>query len=98
MMPLDQARSDDANNARVPPLAGNDQARRLAQLIRQVPQCRLGFVCHLPLRGAPLAIGPTQLIGDLCRPNLVLRKKQLDPSIRTVEPSRSIDSRRKLES
>ncbi len=72
---LDKSRSHDPNHAGVPTVTRNDNPRRLAQLIRQLTQRRFGFVSHLPLRSAPLSIGPTELLRNLSRPLLILSEK-----------------------
>ena len=97
VMPLDQPRGDDPDDARVPTLAGDDQPWRFAQVLGQFPQRSLGRIRHLPLSSPPLPVRPAQLIGDLRRPRLVIGQEQLDPSISPIEPPRRIDPRRQLE-
>src|SRR5947208_2816549 len=72
VVPLNQPRGNDPDNAWVPSLSRDDQPRCLPQLVRQLPQRRLSLIRHLTLRSPPLPIGPAQLSGNLRRPNLVV--------------------------
>ena len=94
---LDQARGDDPDHARVPALAGEDEARRLAQLLGERPQRRLRRGVDLALGCSPLAVGPAQLGCDLGGAILVVGEEQLHARVGSVEPPGSVDPRRQAE-
>ena len=98
VMPLDQPRSDDPDNAGMPTLAGQDQTHPIAQLVGQLPQRPLGSSIDFALRRPTLTVGPTQLRRNLSRTPLVLGEEQLHSRISSVQAPRSIDPRRQPKS
>ena len=95
---LDQARGDDADDAGVPALAGQDQPRRLAQMIGQLTPRRLGGGVDLALGRDAARSSPASAPPRSPRPApSSSRQHQLDPGIGPVEPAGGVDPRRQPE-
>ncbi len=94
---LDHARGDDADDARMPPLAGDDDPGRLAELVWELGEGSLGSGERLALGEATLAVGAVELLRDALRPLRIAGQHELDPGVGAVEPARGVDPRRQAE-
>ena len=89
---LDHPRGGDADDARVPSLAGEDQRRSVGLLGRQGGAGALCPLHHLLLRPAALGVGPVELLGDRGGAIAVVGEHQLDPGVRPVEAPGGVDA------
>ena len=89
---LDDPRGDDADDAGMPPLAGDHQHPRIASGLGKGPQRGLRRVGHAALGLPPLVIGRVELGRNRAGASGVPGQHQLNPGVGAVEASRGIEA------